>query len=244
MLLRVHDLETRRFGVTCAWLDRQGSSQPDLRAVNAEAHERGVSLISTRVPSEAIGEIQALEADGYRTMDILVHYAGPTRGYPPGTRAGGAATLREAAACDAGAAGAVSAAAFHGFLGRYHADPRLPNDQADAAYRDWAERSVGASGPDRPAAVVEHAGEVVGFLALRLVDANEGEVVLNAVHPDHQRNGYYTMLFDWALSRLADLGRERLSIATQLWNVGVQRVWSRRGMRLERSQIALHKWMR
>src|ERR1700689_3853374 len=57
-------------------------------------------------------------------------------------------TLRKAVASDSGAIGSIAGQAFH--HGRYHADPRFPNELADRRYRQWATNALAGSNPGEP----------------------------------------------------------------------------------------------
>ena len=143
---------------------------------------------------------------------------------------------------DAAAVAEVARAAFTGYLGHYHADPRLDSVAADAAYVEWAETATLSSSPTVPVLLAETSGQVVGFLALRTNGSAEMEMVLNAVDPAYQGQGVYRTLVGQALA-LAELrGCSRMLTSTQINNYAVQRVWAKYGFVHVRSFYTLHKW--
>jgi ribosomal protein S18 acetylase RimI-like enzyme len=137
----------------------------------------------------------------------------------------------------------IAAAAFAGYGGHYHADPRLDRAAADATYSDWARRSCAVPGVADRVWVVEDEGEVAGFLTLRVNGPAETEIVLNAVHPDRQRRGLYGRLVAAALAASLDRGAERCIVSTQLTNVPVQKSWVRLGFEPAYAFHTFHLWL-
>ena len=63
--------------------------------------------------------------------------------------------------------------------------------------------------------VAEMAGEVVGFISLKLnKDTQVGEIGLNAVHPSQAGQGTGTAMYEFALSRMKDMGMQAATVAT------------------------------
>ncbi|HPX51640.1 MAG: TDP-fucosamine acetyltransferase [Deltaproteobacteria bacterium ADurb.BinA179] len=63
--------------------------------------------------------------------------------------------------------------------------------------------------------VAEVAGEVAGFVALRLnQETLVGEIGLNAVHPDHAGQGIGTAMYEFALSRMKAGDMRAATVAT------------------------------
>lgn len=236
-MIEINALESARFGIVAA---RLSDVQAPLAQINAAALAQGVQMITARVDTADIARVQALEADGYRLMDVLVYHAHDlTDLAPPGASPGGE-VIRPATPRDAPEVAEVARSAFAGYIGHYHADSRLLRAAADAAYVDWAERSIATTSPLMPALVAETEGRIAGFLTLRL---DQAEIVLNAVRPEAQGKGIYGRLLDQALHLLQGAGSARALISTQLTNIPVQRAWARRGFRLQRSLCTLHKWV-
>jgi len=247
MVIEPNALETARFGIACA---RVTDPSAPLDEINAAAAETGARMLVVRLPSEDLARVQRLEADGFRLMDTLVYYGRTLADLPdPAPEplpAPGDETIRPGTPQDTEAVGAIAAAAFAGYGGHYHADPRLSDDAADAAYVDWAETCArGGGAAATPMLLAETAwGQALGFLSLRLgeTEPQAADIVLNAVHPEAQGQGIYGRLLDRGLALCGAAGQARVTVSTQLPNLPVQRAWVRRCFRLERSLYTLHKW--
>ncbi|MBM1172025.1 GNAT family N-acetyltransferase [Microvirga arabica] len=243
MPLCLNDLETRRFGVTCAQIDGQAAELPNLVEVNQAARAQRVAMISTRVDVGALDRVHALEADGYRLMDTLVYYGRSLRGLSKSRPLPAGITLRLATPEDAPAVERIARSAFRGYFGHYHADPRLDSAAADAAYVQWAGSSVARTDLTTPVLLAVTSNDIVGFVTLRLNTHDEGEAVLAAINPDCQGTGLYGHLFEQALWLCADCGAERMITSTQINNYATQRVWARLGLMHQRSVYTFHKWL-
>ena len=239
MLIEINDLETRRFGITCA---KRINMEAALADVNAAARALDVKMISTRVDVSDLSQVHQLEADGYRLMDTLIYYRRDLERDWEELATTHGCILRPAQRQDAPAAGEVARAAFSGFFGHYHADPNLRSEDADAAYVDWAKNSMVPATDQAMALVATDKDQVVGFLTLRRNSATRFEVVLNAVHPTHQRCGIYTSLLSRGFSLAQEQGSSEMMISTQINNYPVQKVWGRLGMAPEQGYYTFHKW--
>lgn len=239
MPLEINALESDRFGIIAA---RLSDGSTDLSRVNQKAKTLGVDMSSLRVDAARLDYVHKLEADGYRLMDTLVYYARSlpapetARPLPQGVQ------LHIATPEDAAAVAHVARAAFKGYLGHYHMDPRLDDTAADAVYVEWAETSIRSTGGGTPAFVARQGGDIVGFLTLRANTSKELEIVLNAVHPDYQRTGIYDCLLSHAIHPGAKPGARRIIVSTQINNYPVQRAWARQGFTHFRSLYTFHKW--
>jgi ribosomal protein S18 acetylase RimI-like enzyme len=234
--LAVSTLDSDRFGVRIA--RARPGSPGDVRDMLAQAATLACSMVIARVDAGDVATIHALEAAGGRLCDTLVYFARDVVG---GQRPAG---VRLATIADAERIEAVAAAAFAGYVGHYHNDGRLDRAAADATYADWARRSVIDDGVADRVWVVEDDGVVAGFLVLRLNDAHESEIMLNAVDPKHQRRGLYARLIEAALAESSALGIRRCTVSTQLVNRPVQRVWVRLGFVPWAAGHTFHAWLR
>ena len=241
MRLELNELERARFGMVAARLvDPRG----DLDDVLSEARHSGIEFLSARVHVDDLDSVHSLEAAGFRLMDTLVYYGCALVQRPDEEDSRPShVSVRAAVQSDKSTVQAVAAAAFHGYLGHYHADPRLDENDADAVYVEWAGSSVAGQSESRPVLVACENREAIGFLTLRDVGERTAEIVLNGVDPDYQGRGVYRTLLGASLALAREAGSERLIVSTQINNYSVQRVWANMGLLHERSLYTFHLWL-
>jgi GNAT superfamily N-acetyltransferase len=231
-MLAHSDLDSARFGIPIA---RATLATPDdVDAMVDSARQQGTAMVIVRVPAEKSTVVQRIERHGGRLCDTLVHHARSLEQALPDV----SPKVRPAKSGDIDAIGSIAAAAFAGYGGHYHTDPRLDRHAADAGYVDWARRSLGRE----RVIVIEDDGVVTGFLAMRH-DSGETDIVLNAVHPDHQRGGLYSALVAASLTASRNAGSRRCTVSTQVWNVAVQKVWVRLGFEPTHAVHTFHLWL-
>jgi GNAT superfamily N-acetyltransferase len=239
MTLAISDLETARFGIVAARLVDPAAA---LDVVNAQARNMGVQMITSRVEANNFSRIHALEADGYRLMDTLVYYTRSLLNIPEMEPRHQGLCIRAAVPDDAPAVAEVARAAFQGYFGHYHADPRLDNLAADAAYVEWAETTTLRSTPKAPVLLAMRGDEIIGFATVRLNSPEEAEGVLFGIDPSAQRGGLYSALIVRALCEGRRIKANRMIVSTQITNAAVQRVWARKGFVYDRAIYTFHKW--
>lgn len=239
MPIEVNALESKRFGITAG---RVLETEASPVRINACAQALGIQMLSIRVGTDHTQRVQQLEEDGFRLMDTLVYYDRRLTGDLLPLPAVPGEIIRLATPGDVTEVTTVSAHAFADYFGHYHADPRLSNSAADAAYVEWAKNSVAGCDASRPAYVVVQDGCIVGFMTVQLQPDRSSEIILNAVHPDVQGTGVYGRLLAWVIHALQSAGCETLRISTQINNIAVQRAWGRCGLRMSHSFYTLHKW--
>lgn len=239
MPIERNELESQRFGIVGAKVCDPLASP---HAVEAAAAMQGVDLLSVRIPATELTRVHAYEAAGYRLMDTLVYFSRSLEDLSGLTETTVGLTCRDATHDDLEDVARVARAAFEGYIGHYHMDPRLDRAAADAAYVEWAETSVANAGTDAPAIVAEADGAIVGFVTLQSTSETEMEIVLNAVDPDMQKRGVYATLISSAVRLSAARSALAVIVSTQINNYAVQRVWSRLGFTPLRALYTLHRW--
>lgn len=231
-------LDSERFGVRTA---RANVLPETLSRVLDFCLTEGIHLLIARCASSDLSLVQEMESQGFQLMDTLVYYAFYLLGKRiPDDRSG--YVVRPIRAEDKEAVRMVAAAAFRGYMGHYHADPRLDRRRCDETYASWAERSVSLKTAADVVFVAEHAGNVAGFATLRLNSADEGEGLLYAVAPEYQKRGVCPALMTQSLHWCHQQSTQRMVISTQLTNVSMQKVWCRLGFEPSHSYYTFHKW--
>ncbi|PJK27365.1 GNAT family N-acetyltransferase [Minwuia thermotolerans] len=240
MTIEVNVLETKRFGILAAHVI-DSTASPE--TIDSAARNKGVKMLTVRIPAPDLPRVHAFEAAGYLLMDTLVYYTRKLGELPPRSPPPNGISFRHAASEDADQVANVAQAGFAGYMGHYHADPRLDLGAADAAYVEWAETSTARISSAAPVLVAENGDGIVGFLTLRSNNSEEMEIVLNAVEPASHGQGIYGMLVGEALALAESRGFSRVVTSTQINNYTVQRVWSQLGFYHSRSLYTFHKWL-
>jgi GNAT superfamily N-acetyltransferase len=237
-MFTLSSLDEQRFSV------RTGKVQigPEFTVAQALDHCRAASVefAIARCSTTDLLAAQQLEASGFFLTDSLVYFerkdlSSLVAAMPPG--------YLEAVATRADAADVANVAteAFRGYMGHYHADPRLDRAQCDEVYRSWA-YNVCSNGSHVIVVRDVQRDQLVGFISVRRNDEHQCEVVLNAVHPVHKGRGLYNALLQRVIQWGNENRFERLLISTQVTNVRVQQIWCRNGLVPVRSFYTFHKW--
>jgi GNAT superfamily N-acetyltransferase len=231
-------IDSERFGVRVARANLSPGCLP--RVLDFCATE-GIDFLIARCATGDLRAAQEIQEQGFVLMDTLVYYAFdllrrkipedispiPVRPFRPGDET----QVRK-----------ISAHAFQGYMGHYHADRRLDPRLCDEAYASWAERSCLLRTATDAVFVADYDGEVVGFATLRLNSPLEGEGLLFAVAPAWQGRGICPSLMIRSLQWCLGHGAERMIISTQVTNVSMQKVWCRVRFEPSHSYYTFHKW--
>jgi GNAT superfamily N-acetyltransferase len=232
------DLERQRFGVIAA--RAPNLTVDSLAAILDYCRDNAVDVLIARCPADDLPAAQAMERAGGQLMDTLVYYQRALDRSMPDAR--DLELPRTLAAHDIDHVRRIAARAFAGYVGHYHADPRLDRAKCDEVYTSWAERSCRDRNVASTVLIAEEAGRVAGFLTLVERSLSEHEIALNAVDPEFQGRGVYKRLVIGAMKHARDRGADRLWVSTQLINVAAQKTWTRLGFELARSHYTFHLW--
>ncbi|HEY8670314.1 MAG TPA: GNAT family N-acetyltransferase, partial [Terriglobales bacterium] len=232
------ELDSTRFGIRAARARITSETLPEvLEACDAER----IDLLIARCSTDDISAMRAAEVNGFLLTDTLLYYQ-----FDFGKRPIPSCTteymVRSLKPGDHDQVREVAAAAFKGYMGHYHADPRLDQRKCDEAYESWAERSCIPGLAADQLFVAERAGRIAGFATLRVNSSEEVEGLLFAVAPEYQRRGVCGLLMVHSLEWTRSQGARRMIISTQITNVSMQKVWCRVGFEPSHSFYTLHKW--
>lgn len=236
MTMELSPHERERFGITAA---RCFLTTPEQMG-DAEAFCRanGVQMAIIRCRTDRIDVAQAVERAGGALMDCLVYYRLPLV-EAPAVDANPHASARVFEWRDKSAVDEIAAAAFEGYFGHYHADPRLDARAADEAYRDWARNSCT---PDTAIVAQDTEDRVVGFASLRKTAEDEHDAALFAVDRAARRKGIFTLLLQAAVRFAWDRGSKACTYSTQITNVAANRAIVRSGFAFDYALYTFHKW--
>lgn len=251
--------DTRHFGVRMGILEPPEGASPLgtpevtalVRTAVSQAATAGYQQLTARSGPWETAWIHALEAAGFRLVDTLVTWELALSALPSSRRPS-VLTIRPAAATDLAALQAIAKQAFADraiWLDRFHADPHISPERADALYEAWVQNSVNPRTPTESMAdatfVAETHGSVAGFLTCRLLGAvgePVGQVSLNAVEAAHRGQGVYRGLVDAALVWFGTQGCRRVQVRTNLASHPVHRTWQRLGAVMAAEEHTFHWW--
>lgn len=231
-------LDSERFGIRAARAHVVPETLP--RALDFCASEK-IDLLIARCSTTDVVAAQRMESSGFLLMDTLVYYAFDLSSKTIPQDAG-KFLVRRLKPEDKDEIEAIAASAFRGYIGHYHADPRLDRQKCDETYASWAERSVTLKTAADEVLVAEHNTAVAGFATLRVNSPQECEGLLYAVAPAYQKLSVCPALMIHSLHWCLSQGAERMVISTQVTNVSMQKVWCRVGFEPSHSYYTFHKW--
>ena len=182
----------------------------------------GAGFYQAKVACEAVGRVHALEAAGFRVVDV-----GVTLRREPAPLAGPEAI--EVSGPHASERAAVLEIAEQGFSrSRFHLDPEIGADTAAAIKRDWGAALFDGARGER-LLVARSAGAVVGFIGLLA-----GPVIdLIAVRANARGRGAGRAL-------VAECADARVTVGTQVANTGALRFYERLGFETVAATYVLH----
>jgi hypothetical protein len=124
---------------------------------------------------------------------------------------------------------AAVADVFAGYVNHYAANPLLDPALALEGYVDWVARTLQAQ-PDAGAVLVD-GDRVLGFGTWTLERGDHSEFLLGGMRAEARGRGWYALLLVETARAALAAGVPKVLISTQGSNVGVQRAWSRLGLR-------------
>lgn len=209
------------------------------------AREAGVRHMTARVDVGDLETLAALETHGFRTMDALGTYI-LRAGKDAVREVRSVGPLRPATPADRDEILAITRQAYAGYRGRFHLDPRLPRDRADAFYEVWAQQCLSGAMADVVMVSSDSAGRVIGYLAHRRREpaSSIGTPIygggLGACRPDAP-GAYASLIRDSAL--WAHGQGAVAECQTQISNFPVIRVYESVGFHYVRAEYTLHAWL-
>ena len=201
-----------------------------------------VILLIARCLASRLEVVQSMEKVGFFLTDTLVYYnIDLSRISVPVDD--GKISVRAIRPGESSQVCSVARSAFRGYSGHYHADPRLDSRQCDDVYISWAMNACQSKDVADEILVATYDNKTIsGFIALRINNDQEGEVILNAVAPEAQGCGIYRSMMIQAMQWFQEKKLSLMVISTQVVNIAAQKVWTRLGLELSHSYYTLHKW--
>jgi hypothetical protein len=193
--VRLSPLDSKRWKALSA--SASDVTQETLPAVMAFCRQHGVAFLIARCPATDLAAAQAMEREGFQLMDTLVYFSRDLERAAPQNP--GQAAIRELRSGEDTAVRQVASLSFSGYVGHYHADPRLDRRQCDETYMDWAQRSCLSKEVADAVLVGTIERRIVAFAPLRhlqVIDDRRDALVPHSrdgahggVHAGYQRGG-------------------------------------------------------
>ena len=202
--------------------------------------------LSARVNKEDLSSIHALENKSFRLMDVLVTYSYDLRN-TKGLETAPVHPVRSIRPCDLPKLAKIAVECFGQMpvaTDRFHADPVLPKEKSDELYIEWLVNF--SQDPSNGILVAEINGNPVGFNLCKVnksisdkIGLKLGTMVLTAVKYSERNKLVGVSLLNASISWF----RDKVYIIEsggQVSNYPIQRVWSKVGFKIMKSQCTFH----
>jgi GNAT superfamily N-acetyltransferase len=197
--------------------------------------EAGVRHLSARVGAEELALVHTLEGNEFELLDGVQTLSVRLDSRPSDPTVADF-TIRPATSGDEDQIAAIARTAY--LHDRFHADPMLTTQQADAMHEDWMRNSCRGTAADAVLVAVCD-DRVLGYVTCKLdadtlagLGVSFGTIVLVASSEDSRGRGVATQTTQRALQWFWDQGTRIVEIGTQLTNAGAARVYEHAGFRV------------
>ena len=237
-LSEVLDYDVFRVSIARNEIGKSGVGPDDLESVVAHQRRPGRSFYYAKLPTDQIDAINALASVGYGVVDVSVTFA-----RIPSIHC--ASTSKEVVIEDdvtpAHSEAVLDIASSAFAYSRFHLDPQIPNEAANAIKRAWIANYVKRHRGERLMVALLD-GEPVGFLAV-LASSSEDQpcrvIDLVAVDNDYQGRGVGKALVSHFVRRY--VGEcSLLRVGTQIANVPSMRLYESTGFQVDETAYVMH----
>lgn len=215
------------------------------------AHDHNYQFVLAKTYTNDILAIHALEQAGFLLVDTLLDYAVDFRKTPfsnvPMQKRSEDVIVRFAEPKDVKELEMLARVAFKNHFGRYHADPRLTNEQATQVYVEWMNSSI--RGYADYFILAEINGKIAGVSIWKKPSELEQKYSLKlchysigAIHPDFFGKKLFTLL-TYEGMKLLENGTDVIEGPTHINNYPVQHGYNRLGWQIFDAHHSFHKWL-
>lgn len=203
-------------------------------AFEAERDKLRASLVSCRLPHDALRESMLLEQHGFRFVE-MVYYPELAR---PAAGAAVAGLLTVCPAADEDLPVLLDAAGQGFRLQRFQMDPRLDPALGDERYRNWVRAA--RDHPTQRLEVLRDGDRVVAFFITESLPDGTCYWHLNGVVPAAQGGGYGRRAWETMLARAWEAGAQRVRTCISARNHRVLNLYARLGFYFPAPAMTLH----
>jgi len=237
-LSEVLDYDVFRVSIGSVGNGRTGVRSEDLELLASHQQRPRRSFYYAKLPTDQIEALNGLSSLGYRVVDVSVTFARtPSIHCAPTSKE----IVIEDDVTPAHSEAVLDIASSAFAYSRFHLDPQIPNEAANAIKRAWIANYVRRQRGERlMVALLE--GEPVGFLAV-LASTSEDQpcrvIDLVAVDNDYQGRGVGKALVSHFVRRY--VGEcSLLRVGTQIANVPSMRLYEHTGFQVDETAYVVH----
>jgi GNAT superfamily N-acetyltransferase len=197
-------------------------------AVASAATGRAPSFAQAKVSCADVEITLALQDAGFRVVDVNVVLS-------RSTLSGGVMPSDVQVAGERDRAAVLDIAESHYDVSRFHLDPAIPMERANAIKRDWAASYLDGDRGER-LLVVREGSRTIGFLGILQSSPEVRVIDLIAVHRDRRGLGAGRALVETLLHS----GEGRVDVGTQIANSPALAFYERLGFTVRDTRFVLH----
>jgi acetyltransferase (GNAT) family protein len=215
------------------------------------ASSSGIEFLLCKTYTDDLVSIHALEKEGFLLMDTMLDFVYDFRKHPleavPRPSLLGGVIIRKAEENDLEEMITLARNAFRGYFGRFHADEKIPKNQATRVYEEWVKSAY--SGYADWTLVAELDRRIVGYSVWRKPPPLEqslgikvGAHSICAIHADNWGRGLYRC-FNYEGMELLKGVAEYIFGPTHIDNHPCHRALNGLHWRMRGARHSFHKWL-
>lgn len=236
-------IDSERFGIKIAKISQNEFLNSE---VFDELKKNNFQLIISRIPGEDIETINFLEAKGFQLKDVQLTYKFDlTKDEIKHEYLNDQVVVREANEGDIESLKSIAAECFWNY-GHYFSDKKLNKQDCIEVYKDWTARAVLDKNFAEKFYLAEFEGVIVGYLFFVMKENEKGRFSssgLGAVASTGRSQNIFSTLaiksLEWAKSE-GQIWQEHNVLNI---NYPVNRVFSKLGMSVYKSELTFHAWL-
>jgi RimJ/RimL family protein N-acetyltransferase len=235
----ISHLEEARFEIPSA--RSSGVCAANVPELMKFCQENSIRFLIARCSAADLPAIHAMEREGFLLMDTLMHFTRDLEKSPlPELKT--ELLIRPCRTEDAEGVRGVAREAYDGYASHYSADSRLDPVKCRDLYVDWADRSMREKDAADLVLVADDDSSIAGFITFRIIEDRQARPLLGAVGRSYQRRGIYQSLLLQGMRWSLDQGARSVLAATQIQNVGMQKLLVRLGYEFSHALHTFHRW--
>jgi len=222
-----------------------------LQQAIAEAREQKYEFLMSKIYTDDVISIHALEKAGFLLVDTLLDYSVDFRKVEfnkiPVPEVAQGVKIRFAEKKDADELADLARSSFANHFGRYHSDPRLSKKEATQTYVEWMNSSLNGYADFFVLSEIDN--RIAGLSIWKKTSTLEknlplrlGHYSIGAIHPDFFGKKLFSIL-TYEGMKLLQPEVDMIEGPTHINNYAVQRGYARLGWQISDARHSFHKWL-